>query len=84
MVRALLPALRKPGEQKQLVALLGVASTLPSASTVRLCWRRPLAIGAVAVTWGVAPLMSMARASVVELPPPATRILPMSYSTWLP
>ena len=36
------------------------------------------AIGAVDVTWGVVPLKSTTRASLVELPPPATSIFPMS------
>ena len=45
---------------------------------------RPLAIGAVAETCGVAPLMSITRVSLLEFPPPATRILPMSYIARLP
>ena len=61
-----------------------VASTVPSASTVRLCCRRPYAIGAVAETCGVAPFRSMTRASLLEDAPPATRILPTSKIAWLP
>ena len=61
-----------------------VPSTLPSASTVRLFWRRPYSISPVGVTVGVAPLRSMTSAVFVDGPPPATRILPMSYIAWLP
>jgi hypothetical protein len=60
------------------VELPPVARTLPSASRVRLCWRRPKAIGEVADTWGVAPLLSIMRASFDDGPPPATSVLPMS------
>ena len=55
-----------------------MASTVPSARTVRLCCRRPVSIGAVGATSGAAPLRSIVSAEAVEGPPPATKILPMS------
>ena len=60
------------------VELPPVARTVPSASVVRLNWRRPKAIGDVVETWGVVPLMSIVRAVFDDGPPPATRILPTS------
>jgi hypothetical protein len=60
------------------VELPPVARTLPSASSVRLCWRRPKATGEVAATWGVAPLVSITSAEFDEDPPPATSVFPMS------
>ena len=65
-------------DQRRPVELPPVASTLPSASNVRLNWRRPKAIGAVGVTCGVAPLVSITTALFEEEPPPATSVFPMS------
>jgi hypothetical protein len=57
-----------------------VARTEPSASTVRLCWRRSSAIGLVDATRGVSPLMSTVTADLVAgRAPPEIRIFPMSY-----
>ena len=52
------------------VELPPVARTVPSASVVRLNWRRPKAIGDVVETWGVVPLMSIVRAVFDDGPPP--------------
>src|SRR4051812_32435720 len=69
-----------------------VASTLPSASTVRLCWRRPTDIEEVGLT--VVPVVTSTTTAVLvgtllwpsslRAPPPATSTLPMSYVAKLP
>ena len=61
-----------------------VASTVPSARTVRLFCRRPYAIEPVGVAVGVDPFRLIATAVLVDGPPPATRIFPTSYIAWLP
>jgi hypothetical protein len=45
-----------------------------------LCCRRPKAIDAVADTTGVDPFTSTTRESLLDEPPPATSIFPMSKS----
>src|SRR5215203_4194870 len=69
-----------------------VASTLPSARTVRLCWRRPTDIDVVELT--LEPLLTSTTTAVfvgtlvwppsLMLPPPETKTLPMSYVAKLP
>src|SRR5947207_13112405 len=61
-----------------------VASTVPSARTVRLFCRRPYDIEPVGVTVGVAPFRLITSAVLVDGPPPATRIFPMLYIVWPP
>src|SRR2546422_10043753 len=59
-----------------------VTSTVPSGSSVPLCWRRANPIDAVFVHLGEDEFRSMVSAVLVGgSPPPAYKILPASYIT---